>query len=33
VRAALESDLEGEARGVYDATIYATITMLVKPDP
>jgi hypothetical protein len=28
----LESDLEGEAKGVYDATFYATITMLVKPD-
>jgi hypothetical protein len=28
----LESNLEGEAKGVYDATFYATITMLVKPD-
>ncbi len=28
----LESNLEGEARGVYNATFYATITMLVKPD-
>ena len=28
----LESDLEGEAKGVYTATFYATITMLVKPD-
>lgn len=28
----LESDLEGEAKGVYNATFYATITMLVKPD-
>ena len=28
----LESNLEGEAKGVYNATFYATITMLVKPD-
>ena len=28
----LESNLEGEAKGVYDATFYATITMLVRPD-
>ena len=28
----LESNLEGTAKGVYDATFYATITMLVKPD-
>ena len=28
----LESNLEGEAKGVYDATFYATIMMLVKPD-
>jgi len=28
----LESNLEGEAKGVYEATFYATITMLVKPD-
>ena len=28
----LESNLEGVAKGVYDATFYATITMLVKPD-
>src|SRR5579872_4270384 len=28
----LESNLEGDAKGVYDATFYATITMLVKPD-
>jgi len=28
----LESNLEGEAKGVYDATFYATITMPVKPD-
>jgi hypothetical protein len=28
----LESNLEGEANGVYDASFYATITMLVKPD-
>ena len=28
----LESNLEGTAKGVYDATYYATITMLVKPD-
>ena len=28
----LESNLEGEAKGVYKATFYATITMLVKPD-
>jgi hypothetical protein len=28
----LESNLEGEAKGVYDAKFYATITMLVKPD-
>ena len=27
-----ESNLEGEAKGVYNATFYATITMLVKPD-
>jgi hypothetical protein len=26
------SDLEGEAKGVHNATFYATITMLVKPD-
>ena len=28
----LESNLEGDAKGVYNATFYATITMLVKPD-
>jgi hypothetical protein len=28
----LESNLEGTAKGVYDATFYATIMMLVKPD-
>jgi len=28
----LESNLEGEATGVYSAKFYATITMLVKPD-
>src|SRR4029079_15495750 len=28
----LESNLEGEAKGVYNATFYATITMLVKTD-
>ena len=28
----LDSNLEGEATGVYDATFYATITMLVRPD-
>jgi len=28
----LEPNLEGEAKGVYNATFYATITMLVKPD-
>src|SRR5215469_830800 len=28
----LESNLEGEAKGVYNATFYATITMLVKLD-
>jgi len=28
----LESNLEGEAKGVYNAKFYATITMLVKPD-
>src|ERR1700745_1112979 len=28
----LESNLEGEAKGVYNATFYATITMLLKPD-
>ena len=28
----LESNLEGECKGVYNATFYATITMLVKPD-
>src|SRR5260370_31963917 len=28
----LESNLEGDAKGVYNATFYATITMLVQPD-
>lgn len=28
----LESNLEGESKGVYNAAFYATITMLVKPD-
>ncbi len=28
----LESNLEGDCKGVYNATYYATITMLVKPD-
>src|SRR5580765_8772782 len=28
----LESNLEGVCKGVYNATFYATITMLVKPD-
>ena len=28
----LESNLEGECKGVYNATYYATITMPVKPD-
>src|SRR5690349_24745931 len=28
----LENNLEGEAKGIYNATYYATIDALVKPD-
>ena len=28
----LENNLEGESKGVYNATFYATINLLVKPD-
>src|SRR6266851_3126873 len=28
----LENNLEGEAKGIYNATFYATIDALVKPD-